>query len=148
LALVLSACRSEPDSPEAQIRALIGKAEEAAEKKDLGTLKDMVSEAYEGANAEKKRELMGAVAYHLLRHQSVHLLTQVQRIEFPEPALAEATVYVGMAGRVIEGLDDLARLRADVYRVDFTAAEESARDWKVKRIEWRPAELSDLQGGG
>jgi hypothetical protein len=147
LLLFLASCRSEPDDPEAQIRALIAKAEKAAEEKDARTLKDLVSEKYSGANREKKRELVALVSYHLIRQQSIHLLTQVREITFPEPSVAEATVFVAMAGRMIKAFDDLARLRADIYRVDFTAAEESKRDWKVTRVEWRPAELSDLEDG-
>jgi hypothetical protein len=148
LVLFLSACRSEPDSPEAQIRALVAKAEKAAEEKDASTLKDLVSENYEGERKEKKRDLVAAVVYQLVRHKSIHLLTQIREITFPEPSLAEATVFVAMAGRTIKGLGDLASIRADIYRVDFTAAEESKRDWKVTRVDWRPAELSDLEEGG
>lgn len=143
--LLLPACHSEPDSPEAQIRALIAKAEKAAEEKDAATLKDLVSEQYVGKKGEKKRDLVAMVVYQLIRHQSIHLLTQVREIKFPEPSVAEATVFVAMAGRMIKVFDDLARLRADIFRVDFTAAEESKRDWKVTRVDWRPAELSDLE---
>jgi hypothetical protein len=144
--LLLPGCRSEPDSPGAQIRALIAKAEKAAEEKDASTLKDLISEKYQGKRKEKKRDLVAAVVYQLVRHQSIHLLIQVREIAFPEPSVAEATVFVAMAGRMIKGLGDLASVRADIYRVDFTAAEESKRDWKVTRVEWRPAELSDLEG--
>jgi len=138
-------CHSEPDSPEAQIRALIAKAEKAAEEKDASTLKDLISEKYKGENKEKKQDLVAAVVYQLIRHQSIHLLTQIREISFPEESVAEATVFVAMAGRMIKGLGDLASVRADIYRVDFAAAEESKRDWKVTRAEWRPAELSDLE---
>lgn len=142
--LLLTACRSEPDTPEAQIRALVAKAEKAAEEKDIGTLKGLISERYAGAGGERKQELVGVIGYNLLRHQSIHLLTQIRDIDFPEPSRAEVVVFVAMAGRMIEGIDDLARLRADVYRVDFAAAEEGERDWKVTRADWRPAEIEDL----
>jgi hypothetical protein len=142
--LLLSACRSEPDTPEAQIRALVAKAEKAAEDKDIGTLKGLISERYAGAGGEKKRELVAVVGYNLLRHKSIHLLTQIRDIEFREPSRAEVVVFVAMAGQMIEGLADLARLRADIYRVDFAAAEESKGDWKVTRAAWRPAQIEDL----
>jgi hypothetical protein len=148
LLAVLSSCHSEPDSPEAQIRALIAKAEKAAEEMDASTLKDLISEKYQGEKREKKKDLVAAIVYQLLRHQSIHLFTQIREISFPEESVAEATVFVAMAGRMIKGLGDLASVRADIYRVDFAAAEESKRDWKVTSAEWRPAELSDLEGEG
>ena len=80
----LSSCHSEPESPEAQIRALIAKAEKAAEEKDASTLKDLISEKYQGKEKEKKTDLVAAVVYQLVRHQSIHLLTQVREITFPE----------------------------------------------------------------
>lgn len=145
-AAALAACRSEPDSPEAQVRALIARAESAAEEKDIGTLKELISESYSGRGGERKRDLVRVIGYDLLRNQSVHLFTQVQRVEFPEPKQAEATVFVAMAGRGIDGIDQLAGLRADIYRVDVRVADEGEADWKVVRAEWRQADVTDLDG--
>ena len=148
LALFAAGCQSAPDDPEAQIRALIAKAEKAAEEKDLGTLKGLVSETYSGEKQKNKRELVGFIGYFFLRQKSIHLLTQVDTIEFPEPKHAEASVYVGMAARSISGPGDLRSLRADIYRIEFTALDEGNADWKVTRAEWRPAGIDDLDPGG
>jgi len=72
-------------------------------------------------------------------------LTQVSSIEFPEPKHAECTVYVAMAGRAIGGLGDLSDLRADIYRIDFSAAAEGSPDWKVTRAKWKTAGIEDLE---
>ena len=55
-----------------------------------------------------------------------------------------------MAGRMIKGLGDLASVRADIYRVDFAAAEESKRDWKVttRRVAAGGAERSGRERRG
>ena len=83
---MLMACSSAPkESPEDQIRALIAKGEKAAEEKDLGTLKDLVSDSYKDEEGNKKPEIMKILAFHLMQNASVHLLTRVRAIEFPRP---------------------------------------------------------------
>ena len=150
LAFVLFAagCTSAPEDPEAQIRALIEKAEKAAEEKDVGTLKSLISESYTGGDPKDKRALVGMIGYFMLRNSSIHLLTQVSSIEFPEPKHAECTVYVAMAGRAIGGLGDLSDLRADIYRIEFAAAAEGSPDWRVTRAKWKPAGIEDLEMPG
>ncbi|MFQ5795754.1 MAG: hypothetical protein ACE5JP_11980 [Candidatus Bipolaricaulia bacterium] len=108
----LFSCSSEPDSPEAQVRALVTRAEVAAEKKDLDTLKQLISESYTDGLGQDKRAIVGLLTLYFLRNQSIHLLTRVQEITFPEPARAEATVFVAMAGQPIPGTEELVRLRA------------------------------------
>lgn len=140
----LGACRSADDSPEAQIRSLIARAEKAAEEKDLATLKELISDSYAGREAENKRMLVRVLGYHLLRNKSIHLFTQIHEIELPQPKRAEATLYVAMAARAIEGVQQLAGLRAEIYRVDARFADEGEASWKLTYAEWRQAEVQDL----
>lgn len=146
LSLLLSACTSAPkESPEDQIRSLIAKGEKAAEEKDLGTLKDLLSDTYKDEEGNRKPEIMKILAFHLMRNASVHLLTRIRAIEFPEPKHAKATVFVAMAGGKLGSIDDLLRYRADLYRVDFTAADEGRAEWKVTSAKWRPADTNDFE---
>jgi hypothetical protein len=145
LAFCAFACTPAPtESPEDQIRALIAKGEKAAEEKDLATLKTLLSDTYADEQGNKKPEIMKILAFHLMRNTSVHLLTRVRAIALPEPQRATATVFVGMAGGKLGSLDDLLRLRADLYRVDFTAADEGRAGWKVTSAKWRPADMRDF----
>lgn len=143
--VLISACSSAPKStPEDEIRALIAKGEKAAEEKDIDTLKNLISDSYKDEDGNRKPEIMKILAYHLLRNTSVYLLTRVRTIEFPDPNTAKVTVYVGMAGGKLGSVDDLTRLRADLYRVDFSAAREGQPDWRVTSAKWRPADMSDF----
>lgn len=144
VALTLAACRGTPDTPEAQIRALIARAVAAGEDKDAGTLRDMISSRYAGETAPDKRALTALLAYHFMRHRSIHLFSQVSDIALPEPGQATAVVYVAMAARPIPSLAALGALRADIVRFELTLAEEQPRDWKLTAAEWRPAALEDL----
>jgi hypothetical protein len=138
------ACSPEPESPEARIRALLDQMEVAAEQKDLGPLKAMVSEQYSDERGNDRQAVLGLLTYHFLRNQSIHLLTRVRAIEFPEPGRATVSVYVAMAGRPIPDADALTRLRADLYRFEFRLAEGGESGWLVTGAAWRPAETADF----
>ncbi len=138
------ACGSDPGPPEAQIRALLGAAESAAEAKNTKALKRSISEAYADPGGRDKRAVGGLLAFTLLRHESIHLLTRIDAISFPEPGRALATVYAAMAGGPIPGAGALSGRRADLYRFDFVFAEEEPTRWLLVRAEWRPAHADDF----
>jgi hypothetical protein len=144
--LLLPACSSAPDSPEAQIRALIARAETAAEEKDLGALKGMISDGYSDRQGQDKQMIVRVVGYHLMRSKTIHLLTQIAKIDLKDAEHAEVRIFLAMAGRAIDGFDQVSRLRADLYRIDFSVVAEQPKDWRVTRAEWRPAEMEDLGG--
>jgi hypothetical protein len=79
------ACGSEPGPPQAQIRAVLEAAESAAEAKDVKALERSISESYRDPAGRDKRALGGLLAFTLLRHESIHLLTRIDDLSFPEP---------------------------------------------------------------
>lgn len=107
----------------------------------------MIADDYSSRQGENKQMIVRVVSYHLLRSRSIHLLTQIAKIDLQDNHHADVTVFLAMAGRVIPGFDQVARLRADLYRIDFTVVAEKPKDWKVTRAEWRPAEMEDLGSG-
>ena len=72
---------------------------------------------------------------YFLAHQSIHLLTRIEQVEFPSPDEARATVLVGMAGRETDA-DDAWDLAADLHEFDVALAREDG-EWKVTYAEWR-----------
>jgi hypothetical protein len=140
------ACSS-GDSPEAQVRALLQQGEAAAEKKESAVLRQMISEKYSDSQGQDKKAVEAMLRYYFLRNQSIHLLTRIRQISFPQPDLAQADVMVAMAGQPISGAEELERLRADLHRFEITLAREN-REWKVMRAEWRRAEFADFLRDG
>ena len=144
--LFLAACTAAPDSPEAQVRALISRAESAAEKQDVGVLKELISETYTGEQGQDRQALAGLLTYYFLRHQTIHLFTRIQSVEFADanadPRSARASVLVAMAGTPILIVDDLERLRADLYHFDFDLVREDDGEWRVSRAAWSRATRS------
>ena len=144
VAVLQIACGSKPDSPEARVRAVFNKAEVAAEKKDLGTFRDLISDQYLDEFRQDKQAILGVLSFHFFRNQSIYLLTRIQTIAFPETARAEAVVFVATAGQPIPGTEDLLRVRADLFRFDITLADKGKDNWKVTRAQWRRVELKDF----
>jgi len=138
------ACSRDAASPEDQVRALLAALEESAQKRDAGEMKEHVSEGYSDAQGNDKRAVAQLVAFHLLRNQSVHLLTRVRSVEIAAPGQARAEVLVAMAGTEIDGPEALLGLRADLYRFDLGFAEEDGA-WRVRSADWRPASAGDFR---
>lgn len=143
--LLVGGCGGEPESPEAQVRAVIARAVAAAEAKDVGTLRAMVSDRYSDANGQDKRAIEAMLRLHFLRNESVHLYTRVQSVTVPQPDRAEASVLVAMAGVPITSEVELPALRADLHRFDIEFMREGDR-WRVQRAAWSRAELGELAG--
>ncbi len=142
IVLSVTACRSGEDSPGAKIRATIERAEAFAEAKDLGGLKDLVSDAYRDDAEQDKRAILGLLFVQFRPHESIHLLTRIDRLDI-QPAQAAVTVFTAMAGRPIPSAADLPALRADLYRFDLTLVDERGT-WRVIKYRWRPAVLDDF----
>ncbi len=126
------------------MRALLERAEDAVEQQDLGELKPLVSERYADDRGQDKRAVEGLLTYYFFRNQAIHLLTRIASLALSEPERAEVVVFVGMAGRPIAGPEELGGLRADLYRFEFSLAQEDGSNWRVTRASWRPAAASDF----
>ena len=88
---------------------MLAALEAGAEAKDAGAMKQHVSEAYADAQGNDKRAIAQLVAFHLLRNQSVYLLTRVVGVAIEAPGQGSAEVLVAMAGTPIVGPEALRR---------------------------------------
>ncbi|MHB8535776.1 MAG: hypothetical protein ACYDBW_10070 [Sulfuricaulis sp.] len=140
---LLVSCSSGPDQPEAQVRALLKRGAAAAEKKESGVLRGLISEKYSDTQGQNKKAVEAILRYYFLRNESIYLFTRIQSIEFPEAARAQAVVLVAMAGQPIADASQIERLHADLHHFDITLVREG-KDWKVIDAEWRRAEFRDF----
>jgi len=133
-ALVLVGC-GEPATPEARVKAVIAAGEAAAEERDLAGILELVSENYRDDRGGDREELRQYLRGYLVMHQSVHLLTRIDAIEFPYRDYARVQLTVGTLGREAAGAIELA---GDVYDVALELALEGD-EWRVTRAAWEPA---------
>lgn len=142
LALVLSACGGEEQTPEARIEALIAEGEQAAESRDVPALGALVSDHYQDPRGYDRRTVLRIAQGLFLRNQSIHVLTVVRDLRVAGDT-ASVRVLAAMAGRPIESVEALVNVRADLMRFDLELAREDG-DWLVRSADWRRAELSDF----
>jgi hypothetical protein len=138
------ACADAPATPEERVRAVLAEIEAAAEARDVGALKEHVSESYSDPRGNDARALAGIATFHFMQNRSVHLLTRVRHVEVSAPGEARAVALVAMAGTPIPGPDALPGLRADLYSFDVRLREEDGR-WRVASARWEPATADDFR---
>lgn len=143
VAILLTGCRGDRTSPQAEVRALIDSAVMAAEQKNTGTLKGIISDKYTDDQGQDKRTIENLLRLHFLRNESLHLYARVASVTLPQPDRAEAVVLVAMAGVPIASVQDLPALRADLHRFEIGFARED-KTWRVQRAAWRRAELGEF----
>jgi hypothetical protein len=123
-ALVLVACAAE-DSPEQQVRAVITRAEEAAEARDVSAAMDLVADEYADANGFNRDRLRGFVHGYFLLNPSISLLVRVEDVRFPADELAQARVTVGALRQGLE--TDLETFDVELVKV--------GDDWLLRRAD-------------
>ncbi len=134
LTLLLSGC-GDPDSPEQRVRSVIAEMEIAAEARDVGDVTQWLAPDYRDAHGNSVDDIARALRGYFIANQSVHLLTRIQEITFPNEDEARATVLVGMVGRDADAANawDLA---AELYEFEI-ALLYSDEEWRVSWAEWR-----------
>src|SRR5258706_15073932 len=142
LALALGCGGNEP-TPEDRVRRVLAALEAAAEARDVGAMKDPLSESYRDAQGNDRRTVLGLATGHFMRNTSVYVFTRIVAVELAEPGLARAEALVALAGTPIRDAGALPQVKADLYRFDLRLRDESGT-WRVISAAWQPATLSDF----
>ncbi|MFO7277680.1 MAG: hypothetical protein DIU56_011640 [Pseudomonadota bacterium] len=124
---LLAACTSR-STPEAEVRALIARGEEAAEARDTGAVMALVSEQYSDELGRDRQALRNFVRGFFLVNQRVRLLTRIESIEFPEDGLARVRLVVGMLGT--RGDEEDWSFAAELHELDIELVREGG-EWRV-----------------
>lgn len=143
LLLALAAC-GQPEAPEIEIRTFVAKAQTAAEQRNARDLRALVADDYVDAQGHDRKTIEQLIRLHIFRNQSIHVLTRIHAIEFPEPERALVTVMAALAGRPVTSADELAGLNANLYRFDLELIRRGKDDWQVRHAAWEPAALADF----
>ncbi|HEC12673.1 MAG TPA: hypothetical protein ENI80_05415 [Acidiferrobacteraceae bacterium] len=138
----LTSCSPE-QPPEVQLRTLVDKGELAAERRELGPLRQLISEHYGDERGYDKKQIVGMVRFYLLGHQKIHLLTKISGIDIIDDKRSQLTVFAAMSGKPISGAQNLISIKAKLMRFDISFAKEG-NDWKVITAVWRQAQIDDF----
>jgi len=144
LALICSftACGRD-DTPEAQIRRYVEAGEKAAEARDIGDIKKLISEKYSDEHGRTRRDIVAVTARYFYSQKNIHILTRISELSFSDPDRAMLQLYVAMTGQDVSDLDALLNMRADLYRFDIELVRED-KEWKLRTADWRRARSEDF----
>jgi hypothetical protein len=128
------------ETPEQQVRAVLGALEAAAEAGDASAFADLVSARYEDPYGHDREKLRAFVAFHVMQSgRGREVVVRVRDVSFTDEARAVVTLSVGLAGaRGPRGLG------AEVYAVDLDLVREGDDAWRVSFAQWRQAPATDL----
>lgn len=135
LAVLATGCGAA--DPEAEIRALLAAAEEAAEARDVGFFSGVLADGYRDARGNDRNEMLRRLRGYFIANQRIEILSRVDEIVVEGDGSARAVVHAGMVGRragaeLIDGID------ADLYRFELTLVNDGA-GWQVASADFRRA---------
>ena len=132
LAAVLTSCGAE--DPEAALRALIERAELAAEGRETGFFRDVLSESYTDRRGNDRDRLVATLRAYFLTHQSIEMVTRVDSVTLSGADAAEVVLHAGILGRR-EGASLIGGLEGELYRVELELVDQGG-DWQVIGAHW------------
>ena len=142
LTVLLSGCGS-GDSPEDQVRQFVAAGEQAAEARNIGGIKDLISEQYNDERGRKRGDIVAVAMRYFLANKNIHLFTRIKELNFLSENKALLQLYVAMGAQDVKGPDSLMNVQADLYRFDLELVKEGG-DWQIMRAEWHSAMREDF----
>ena len=140
--LAIASCSGEDSDPENLLRQTINQIQDAAEKRQISSLMELVDNNYADPNGYNKKQIRALAQFQFVRNPKIYSLKQIKSIAIHDDRRASATVVVALAGKPIDSPGALAGLRADLYRFDLEFIFD--QDWKVTNANWQPAKASDF----
>jgi hypothetical protein len=120
--------------PEAEIRALLAQAEEAAEARDAGFFGDLLGSAYRDARGNDRGEIMRRVRGYFIANQRIEIVSRVDEIVLQGTDAARAVVHAGMLGQR-SGAALLGGVDADLYRFELELVNDGG-EWRIIGADW------------
>lgn len=140
LGLVAAAgCSKKEVDPVAQVEAQIAALEAAVEAGDLDAVDEIVADSYSDPRRNDKGKLIGMLQVRLLQRRSVHVLSRIGEVRITEGGSEAAADVLAAVGSVpIAGIEALARLKADVFRLRLNF-ERDGDEWRLRSAVWSRA---------
>jgi hypothetical protein len=140
--LLATGCNSRPKDPELEIREIVARMENYAERKQLSDLKGLVDDSFTAKGKYDKKKISALINYYFLRRKNIHVLSRIVDISFPTPDLASVKIIVGLAGKAFDSADQLRGVRADLVRFQLQFSHRG--EWRLSRANWARLSLGDF----
>lgn len=144
LLLLLTACSHDDESPDARIRSMVTKIENAVEAGSVQDIADLLHPDYADSRHRSRRDALASLFAYTRQHRHIHLFTVFKSIDVSEPAdTAEVVVIVAMTGVPVQSLEAAISVKADLYQFDLHFAEYEG-EWLPYNAKWRRAASDGL----
>lgn len=128
---LLQACANV--DPGEELRALISAAEAAAESRDTGHFRRLISDDYVDRRGRSKQDLVNTLRAYFFANTGIEVLSRVEQVELLGDDAAELTLESALigrgAGRSALGVD------GDLYRISVELV-RAGGDWQVIGADW------------
>ncbi len=127
LAVLASGCGA--SDPEAEIRALLAAAEEAAEARDVGFFSDVLADSYRDTRGQDREETLRTLRGFFIANQRIEIVSRVDEVVLEGADAARAVVHAGMIGQRT-GAPILGGVEGDLYRFELELVNQGG-DWRI-----------------
>ncbi|MBI5235768.1 MAG: hypothetical protein HY886_05920 [Deltaproteobacteria bacterium] len=143
LTLLISVMGCSKTSDETAIRAVVAKAVEAAESKDVGGFMKLISKAYKDDSGNDYNAVKGIILYQFFRSDNVMVFVRSLEVEIKgDTAVVNAKVALSR-GADIKGLKDIPPDAASAMTFSVVLKKEDGR-WKAVNARWERTGVSGL----
>jgi len=133
LGIVAGCGGSSGSDAEAELRALVAEAEAAAEDRDTGFFRELISTNYADAAGRSRDDLIDRVRGYFFLNTSIEVLTRIERVELSGSDAAELVVQAAIVGGRRGGA--LPDIDADYRRLEVELVRDGSR-WQVIAAAW------------
>jgi hypothetical protein len=114
--------------PEAEIRALLAGAEQAAEARDAGFFAELLGAGYRDSRGQGRDEAMRMIRGYFIANQRIEIVSRVDEVVFEGRDAARAVVHAGMVGQ--RAGEPLLGVGAALYRFELELVNDGG-DWRI-----------------
>lgn len=136
-------CSNAPETADEQLRQTISEAESSIQAHDLSQAMSYVHPDYQDRHGLDLRQLRAMLAGYFLRHQSLYILSDIEKIEVMQEDEAKVLLFVGVAGSPQQSASSLGQWRGDLLRLDLRFIKQGD-EWRVRQADWRRATPEDF----
>lgn len=127
-------CSCGGEDPEQELRRLLADAEAAAEARDTGHFRGLISESYRDARGNDRDRLVNLLRGYFLTHQKVEILTRIEEIAIAADDAASATLGVALVGQR-SGAQRLSGFSGELDTLELELVREDG-DWHIIGADW------------
>lgn len=132
---LLAACGA--SDPDAEVRALLTSAEQAAEARDTGFFRAVIATAYRDAAGRDRDQVVNLIRGSFVANQKIEVVSRIDSIELEGADAARVVLHAGLVGqragaRMLGGLD------ADLYRFELELVNDGG-EWQIIGARVTPA---------